>query len=77
MTDREKQLEYIVRETLWMARRYADGRRTYAASTVNEAIQLAQKCGIVVEPDGATGKTFADDGDFGKWNPDTQKFEKE
>ena len=33
---REERLEYIVSETLWMDRRYANGRSTFAPSTVNE-----------------------------------------
>jgi hypothetical protein len=70
-------LEYIVRETLWMARRYAHGRSTFAPTTVNECVDLAIKIGIKVEVDGINGQTYADDGGLGKWKPEHQRFEKE
>ena len=35
-------LAEIIRNTLWMARRYADQRSTYAPSVVNISIQEAQ-----------------------------------
>lgn len=41
----------IIRETLWMARRYADGRATYAVAQVNEALDRADALGIPIEPD--------------------------
>ena len=75
--NRKKELEYIVRETLWMARRYAHNRRTFAASTVNECIDIALKLGINIEYDEAENTMYADDGDLGKWNPDLQRFERE
>ena len=34
-----EKLEEIIRNTLWMARRYADQRSTYAPSVVNISIQ--------------------------------------
>jgi hypothetical protein len=76
-SDMEKTLAYIVKETLWMARRYADGRRTYAPTMVNEAIVLAKKCGIDITEDPTNNKMFARDGDFGEWNPELNRFEKE
>jgi hypothetical protein len=44
MTDKEKiqKLKYAFEETIWMAIRYADGRHTYAPSTVREAIKRFQ-----------------------------------
>jgi len=44
MTDKEKiqKLKYAFEETIWMAIRYADGRHTYAPSTVREAIKQFQ-----------------------------------
>lgn len=51
MNKREEALEQIVRDTLWMARRYADGRQTLAPSTVNAAVRAAEAAGIVIEPD--------------------------
>jgi hypothetical protein len=41
MTDKQKieKLKYAFEETIWMAIRYADGRHTYAPSTVRSAVQ--------------------------------------
>ena len=69
------QLRYIIQETLWMARRYADGRSTYAPATVNECIMMAEKLNIDIA--GPTEPPYAKDGMFGEWNPETKKFEKE
>ena len=50
----------VVRETLWMARRYADGRQTYAVGMFNDAAMLAVAGGYASgEPDGTM---FARDG---------------
>lgn len=56
-------LEYIIRETLWMARRYATGRSTFAPGTLNECVKLSR--------DGAENTLYAADGMFGEWNPET------
>jgi len=69
-----EQLRDIIRETLWMARRYADGRSTYAPTTVNECIMLAND--LDIEIDGPIEPEFAKDGMFGEWNPKTRRFEK-
>jgi hypothetical protein len=65
-------LEDIVIETLWMARRYADGRSSYAPDTVNRAIDKAKELGIhrpiTREPD------YARDGDFGEWDSNARGF---
>ena len=50
-TKRERQLEYIITEISWMARRYADGRGTYAPSMYNVAIKLAVKLGVKIVED--------------------------
>lgn len=43
----------VVRETLWMARRYADGRQSYAVGMFNDAATIAEAGGYAVgEPDG-------------------------
>jgi hypothetical protein len=41
MTDKEKieKLKYTFEQTIWMAIRYADGRHTYAPSSVRDAIK--------------------------------------
>jgi hypothetical protein len=71
-------LEHIIRETLWMARRYAHKRQTFAPTTVNECIELALKMGVEIAPDTVDGiELFADDGGLGKWLPEHHKFEKE
>lgn len=45
MTDKQKiqKLKYAFEETIWMAIRYADGRHTYAPSTVRSAIKAYQE----------------------------------
>jgi len=70
-----EQLKDIIRQTLWMARRYADGRSTYAPAMVNECIMKANKLGI--ELDGPIEPEFAKDGMFGEWNPETRGFDNE
>lgn len=70
------QLESIIRETLWMARRYAHGRSTYAPRMFNEAYDTAKSLGINIAPDAINGSDYADDGMFGRWNPSTKNFEK-
>jgi hypothetical protein len=47
------------------ARRYAHGRQSYAVENYNEAVDLAQKIGIVLEPD-YDGLITAKDGMFDK-----------
>lgn len=72
----EKELmKKIIRDTLWMARRYANGRQTYAAGMVNGAIDAALSLGIEVEPDSVFGM-YANDGTFGMWNPELKRFVK-
>lgn len=45
MTDKEKiaKLSHCFEEVIWMAIRYADGRRTFAPSTVRDAVRSYQK----------------------------------
>lgn len=68
-------LERIIRDTLWMARRYADGRSTFAPGMVNECIDLALELGI--ELDGPPEEMYAKDGMLGEWNPLLGEFENE
>jgi len=51
-------LEAVIHDTLWMARRYASGRQTYAPSLVNQAIDTLAGMGITLRPD----HTLVDDG---------------
>ena len=67
-------LEEIIRNTLWMARRYADQRSTYAPSVVNTCIQKAQEVGIDITQDSTIEGMFARDGMFGTWDPEIQRF---
>lgn len=60
---REKQLESIILDIAWMSRRYADGRQTYAVSMYNDAIELAVKLGLPINPDPIAKSYFAQDGD--------------
>lgn len=48
-------------EIFWMARRYADGRMTYAASTYNDAVRKALSVGITL-PLLGDGTVWARDG---------------
>lgn len=53
-------LRRIVRDLHWMARRYADGRRSYAASLLNEHVKALIALGV--ELNGADGTAWARDG---------------
>lgn len=63
----------IVRDTLWMARRYADGRSTYAPNMFNDAVHLLETVGLgdlyVADKD-----KWANDGMFGKYDPEIRQF---
>lgn len=50
-TERERELEQIVVDTMWMARRYACGHHTYAPSIINECLDKLDKLGIVITDD--------------------------
>lgn len=73
---REEQLESIIRDIMWMARRYADGRSTYAPNMFNRAMDLCIDLGVNVKPDGPDQKIYADDGMLGKYDPKTKTFYK-
>lgn len=46
----------------WMARRYADGRSTYAPSLLNEVTRRLLSTGMILEADTCDGTNFAVDG---------------
>lgn len=75
LEEEKQELKRIIKETLWMARRYADGRSTYAPEMVNKCIMSAEKLGISLE--GPVDEPYAKDGMFGVWNPETERFENE
>lgn len=61
LTEERDEARSVVRDTLWMARRYADGRKTYAVGMFNDAAELAIAGGYASgEPDGTM---LARDGD--------------
>lgn len=53
-------LEAAVKELHWMARRYADGRSTYATSSFNQAVRDILRLGIKLH--GNDGIIWARDG---------------
>lgn len=59
----------------WMARRYANGRSTYAPHQFNIVTQSLRQANLLTDTD--NGEMWASDGDFGKWDPDTKQFEGE
>lgn len=71
----DRNLKEALAEIWWMARRYADGRSTYAPHQFNIITQSLRESGLLDDTD--NGEKWASDGDFGKWNPDTKKFEGE
>lgn len=73
LKQRSDNLEAMIRQIWWMARRYADGRCTVAPSIVNEVYDKCQKMGIDLGDD--NGEKYASDGNLGKWMPDKQTFE--
>jgi hypothetical protein len=44
-------LRSIIWDTLWMARRYAHNRNTYAKDTIEDAVKRASYLGIDIEDD--------------------------
>jgi hypothetical protein len=59
---REQQLIAIIKQTMWMARRYADGRMTYAPGMYNDAAELAVELGVLSVNDfGHDAEIFAKD----------------
>ena len=59
---REEQLERIIIDIYWMARRYADGRRSYAVGMYNDAIDSAVKLGLPIKQDPIAKSYYAKDG---------------
>ncbi|GEP00515.1 hypothetical protein [Methylobacterium haplocladii] len=53
-------LENIIRDTLWMARRYAHGRQSYAVGMYNDAARRAQHLNVQLQM--TDGSIFALDG---------------
>jgi hypothetical protein len=73
------QLSRYLEETLWMARRYADGRSTYAPGMVNAAVDGALALGVPVKEDciglnDVKPRMHAHDGQLGHWDASKQAF---
>jgi len=64
MKPREQELERIILDIIWMARRYADGRKTYAVSMLNDAIDDCERLGVNIKTDHTliNGGRYATDG---------------
>ena len=61
-TKKADTLEKVVIDIQWMAKRYVDGRRTYAVAMYNDAIKKAIDMGLHFRED-CDGEIFAKDGD--------------
>lgn len=48
---REQNLEKVIIDTFWMARRYAHGRHTYAPSMIRNAYEIIKASGIKIRKD--------------------------
>lgn len=55
-------LRKALRDTLWMARRYADHRCTYTPSLYNNAVRALEAIGFCVEVDKTVNTKWARDG---------------
>jgi len=47
ITEENTRLRQIVKDTFWMARRYANGRQTYAPSIIREHYPYVKERGLV------------------------------
>jgi hypothetical protein len=63
-----EQLRRMVVDLQWMARRYADGRKTYAPSMVNDITLQALRMGIPIKKANEDEEIWAYDGMFGYGN---------
>lgn len=59
-------LRAVIHDTFWMARRYANGRHTYAPATINMCLDTLESIGIEIEGD----ETLIQDG-----NSDMRKLD--
>jgi hypothetical protein len=51
LEDSVEKLSKIIVDTIWMARRYADGRQTYAPEMANDALDMCKELGIKIDSD--------------------------
>jgi len=66
-----------LKDLQWMARRYADGRSSYATGLLNRITDRLIKKGVPIVPVNSEEGIYAEDRMFGKWNPETQCFIKD
>lgn len=80
LKEENEALKQIIKDTLWMAQRYADGRSTYAPHVLNMAVHRLDELGLAhlhVGDPAENHKRFASDGMYGKWDSVTKRFIKE
>ncbi len=63
-----RRLKKIVKNTLWMAKNYAEVDKLFLPYTVNNAIDSAKSCGLKLE------FGYAKDKFLGRWNSRRGKF---
>lgn len=66
-------LEKIAHDLHWMARRYADGRRSYAPGLFNDHTRALLEMGVKLNPTG-DGTVWANDGDIPFAGLDAEHF---
>lgn len=65
-----EELKQMLENIWWMAKRYADGRSTYATTDINTIIDKLRDKNIITEPDPIDNSYYAKDGNFGSWIKD-------
>lgn len=75
LKEENEALKRIIKDTLWMAYRYADGRSTYAPQMFNDAVHVLDSLQLSHLYIGELeGGRFASDGMFGIYDPVAKKF---
>jgi hypothetical protein len=65
-----EELKEYLKDLWWMAKRYADGRRSYATTQLNVTVDRLRDMGVITEPDPIDKSYYAKDSDFGNWTKD-------
>ena len=79
MTDKQT-IEFLLgclKNTIWMAARYADGRMSAAPGLFNDTLEDLDKHGFgrVMDGDAArNGHRYVSDGDMGQYDPETKQY---
>jgi hypothetical protein len=63
LAEENEKLRRIAKDLQWMARRYANGRRTYAVGVCNDATKHLIEMGVEIKPDPVGDTIWAMDGD--------------